>query len=91
MLLRLIGILLLVGFVFGLIVLGMGLRRKPELIRDLSFASLFTSCGMLCVGFGLAFGVGLNRVLLVGGGIAAYLYGVALSLLKRAERRRPKA
>jgi Ca2+/Na+ antiporter len=87
MLLRLIGILILVGFVLGLVVLMMGLRRKPEMIRELSVASVFTVGGMLCVGYGLAFGTGLGRIVLVASGIAAYLYGVALSVLKHEARR----
>jgi len=87
MLLRLIGFLILGGFVLGTVVLVMGLRRKPEMIRDLSFASVFTVGGMLCVGYGLAFGTGLGRIVLVAGGIAAYLYGVALSVPKHDARR----
>jgi O-antigen ligase len=90
MLLRLIGFLILGGFVLGLVALAMGLRRKPGMIRKLSISSVFTGGGMLCVGYGLAFGAGLGRIILVAGGIASYLYGVTLSVLKHEERRRTR-
>jgi hypothetical protein len=42
---------------------------------------------MLLVGFGLAFSAGLVRGGLVAAGVAAYLYGLALAIVKRHERK----
>jgi hypothetical protein len=84
------GILTLVGAVVGLVVAAIGLQKSPEKIRHLSAASLLTSGGLLGVGFGLAFAVGLAQEILVAGGISAYLYGFALSLSKRRRRTQEK-
>ena len=86
MVLRLIGVLMLGGAVVGTIFGVLGLRKAPERIRDIGWESACTSGGMLCVGFGLAFASGLGRGVLVIGGILAYLYGVALGVVKRHGR-----
>ena len=86
MLLRIVGVLMLGGFLFGLAIFVLGLKKKPELIREIGLESLLTSGGLLSVGFGLAFSSGLGRILLLGGGIAAYLYGLALGYTKKHEK-----
>jgi hypothetical protein len=86
MILRLIGVVILLAAAMGTVVAVLGLRQSPEKIREITWASLFTAGGMLCVGFGLAFSAGVSRGVLIIGGILAYLYGLALSLTKRHEQ-----
>jgi hypothetical protein len=87
MILRLIGALILIGAVAGTVVAVLGLRRAPEKIREITWSSLFTAGGMLCVGFGLAFSSGVSRWGLVIGGVFAYLYGLALALAKSRRKK----
>jgi hypothetical protein len=81
--LRVIGILVRAVAVAGTVTAVFALRRTPGKIRDIDLARLLTVCGLLCLGFGLAFSVGLSRVGLVSFGVLSYALSPALSVVQR--------
>jgi ABC-type uncharacterized transport system permease subunit len=91
MILRMLGVAILVGALLGALMAVAALRAAPERIRDVSLASLFTGSGMAGVGLGLAFGSGPARIVLVIGGIAAYLYGLGLGYVRKWRRAESEA
>jgi len=89
MFLRMLGLLILAAAILGTVVAVLGLKAAPESVRKLSVASLFTSIGVVALGFGLAFSSGLSRIVLVAAGITSYLYGLALGYVNKRKDTEP--